>query len=489
MRIKERPGNIKKDPLESFLGNSSVSQIKQQIDLRSYPREALSALLVDYNREIGNDALSLQNAQKLLEPSSYCVVTGQQLGMMGGPIYTILKGMSCLLAAREHQAIPIFWLATEDHDIHEIDHTYLIDDLGNLKRFHLSLASNGSPVEKMTLSQKNLAEINAFWSFLGVEDPLLPISGESYAQFMCRVLVRLFSGTGMVFLEPKLLRPLAGSFFQKEINEHQVIRTLLKTTTEQLLAAGGNAVIDVDESTNLFFINKSNKRQKIRTDGDGFKIGQEHISLKELLSKIEKEPEAFSCNVAARPVLQNFLLPVIAYIAGPSEMDYYRQLLDYHHFHNTSMPCLIPRLSATFIPPSAAAILEACHLEPWQEIPDHWPDVMPELEEGSEWMKQEWQQSAVNHFEKDLSPSAIDRYVKNGAKKLVHRVIKNRLHKKDLPGNGLHLLRNLLFPHQQPQERVLNWWGFQANKQENLLKECLKQLTLNNPQSHYYIYL
>ena len=103
-----------------------------------YPRAQLSECLVKYNQLIGNDSSAVQQAEKLAEDGSVCVFTGQQLGLFGGPSYTILKAVSCILLARELGAIPIFWLATEDHDVAEIDHTYTLDSFGNLEKYRLS---------------------------------------------------------------------------------------------------------------------------------------------------------------------------------------------------------------------------------------------------------------------------------------------------------------------------------------------------------------
>ncbi|HEV8052521.1 MAG TPA: bacillithiol biosynthesis cysteine-adding enzyme BshC [Parachlamydiaceae bacterium] len=495
MQITTQPSNKKthEDQLASFLGMSfqdpnAFALGKQQVDGRSYPRQQLAIILDEYNRQIGNDTTALDNIKKLGLPDSYCVVTGQQLGMMGGPIYTILKGISCLLVALETGAIPIFWLATEDHDIPEIDHTYLIDTLGNLKQFHLSLPRHGSAIEDLTLTEKNIDEIKAFWNHLGLTPIALPSQGDLYSKSMAQILMHIFAGTGMVFLEPKLLRSLSKPFFAKELKECEAIQDVLKETTLQLEKDGGHPGIKIGEATNLFYRDNSHKRQKLRFDGKVFTAGKEHFTLDELLLKVENETHLFSCNVAARPVLQNTLLPVIAYIAGPSEVEYHRQLGVYHQFHGAAMPCIVPRVSATFIPAYAASILEACNLQPWNKIPRHWPDVMPELEEGSKSMKTEWLESAKRNFGADLPASALERYIKFGAAKILYRVCRKRLHKKGLPGNGLHLLRNLIHPHNKPQERVLNWWCFQANSRENLVHECLGKLSWNS-QTHYYLYL
>lgn len=448
MQVRTQPEKkqANEDRFASFLGlafqdPNSLKRAKAQVDVHPHPRDRLAAILEEYNKQIGNDEAALANSRKLAEPGSYCVVTGQQLGMMGGPIYTILKGVSCLLAARDAGAVPVFWLATEDHDIPEIDHTYLIDSLANFKQFRVSLPRDGSAVEDIRLTPKNIDEIKAFWEQLGQDPVAMPTAGDLYSKSMMEILVCLFVGTGMVFLEPKLLRPLSRPFFIREIRECQAIQEVLKETTLRLENAGGHPAIKVGEATNLFYKDKSQKRRKLRFDGEVFTAGSEHFTTEELLGKVESDPQLFSCNVAARPVLQNLILPVIAYVAGPAELEYHHQLGDYHKFHGVDMPCIIPRISATFIPSSAAAILERCHLEPWDEIPMNWTDVQSQPE--------------------DISA---------------------------LPGNGLHLLRNLIHPHNKPQERLLNWWGFQVETNENLVQECLEKLSWNSG-SHYYLYL
>lgn len=420
---------------DPFLGISyrdpqALDQAKLQVDKQTYPRIELASILEEYNRQLGNDATALENCKKLGLPGSYCVVTGQQLGMMGGPAYTIWKGITCLLVAKQAGVVPIFWLATEDHDIPEIDHTFLMDEIGNFKKFNLSLSRNGMAVEDVVLTQKNLEEIQNFWKYLELEDPSIS-AGELYSKYMIGILMRLFAGTGMVFLEPKLLRHLAVPFFEKEIKQCEAIQKVLKETTDDLEKAGEKPLIQVGQPTNFFLKDEESKRLKIRFDGKIFIHGTKNYTLDEMLQKVQNTPEMFSCNVAARPVLQSILLPVIAYVAGPNELAYHRQLGKYHAFHGLEMPCIIPRIEATMVTKEAAAFLKDAKIQPWDEIP---------------------------------------------------------LRRNDVPGKHLHLLRNLFSPHNQPQERLLNWWNFQAKSKDNLVAECLKQLSWNF-SGRYYIYL
>lgn len=496
MRIIKDIRSMPKNPneaLSSFLGISyqdpdAIVQAQKQILDHSYPRQELVAILRQYNTLIGNDAPALQNIERLAYSEQGCIVTGQQLGLMGGPAYTILKGISCLSMARANGAIPVFWLATEDHDVAEIDHTYLLDAYGNLKYFHLSFPKDGRCVEDLKLSEPNIEVIHQFLQSASIDKADWPQINESYAQTMAQVMVQLFGGTGMVFLEPKLLRPLARPFFRREIEECVELQTVLQETTARLIAAGGKEVISFNNGgTNLFLKDEQGYRRKILFENGSFHSGKQNFTKQDFLSLMDDRPERFSTDVAARPVLQSLLIPTLAYIAGPSELDYYRQLGDYHRAHSVSMPCIVPRLSATFIPAFAADIMAKCKIDPSQEIPLHWIDLQPSLGDGFARMAADWQQSALKEFRNEIPLETVERAVKYSVRKLQKKVIKVRLKAQGIPSHGLHLLRNLIHPHQKSQERVLNWWGFQAYSQENLIKEFLKlpSLTL---QEYLYCY-
>lgn len=412
--------------------------------MKSYPRKELARILSDYNKSIGN-AVSIS----LDDRSSSFVVTGQQLGYMGGPAYTILKGITAILAARELKAIPLFWLATEDHDVAEIDHTYLLDDLGNIQRYRLSLPRTRIFVENLILQQKHLIEIDQFLAEAGLPDMISSLNlvvGMSYSQAMAKVLVRLFANTPLLFIEPYLLRPLAKDFFAKEIQESQRIAQLLKeTAADPPLSSKG-------EGTNLFIKMEKNTRIKIRSHSSGFTVGTHKMTEKELLHLVESEPERFSTNVAARPILQSMLIPTIAYVAGPTETLYYKQLTEYHRFHQVPFPQLIPRISATLISKEAALYLDKLHLHAWDEIPDSWESILPGY---SKWTR----------------PKRTE-----------------KLKELELPSHALHYLRNLLVPQSSPQDRILNWLGFQGKTKENLVQRLLKTIDWKLA-NHNYIYV
>lgn len=430
------------DPLDSFLGISylehdALSKAALQLRSKSYPRELLAKRLHDYNLSIGNDESALKNIKRLNESSSSCVITGHQLCMLGGPSYTILKGITCLQAAKAANAIPIFWLATEDHDVGEIDHAYLLDELGNLQKHQLHLASHGQAIDEIELSTHNRQEIEHFLRSCRIDPSRWPQMHPSYSATMANSMAKLFAGTGMVFVEPKLLRPLAKDFFRREIDECQQIQEILAATTKKLLQHDGQAQIQLQQGSNLFLKTASGQRKRIVFSHPNFVVDGTTYSAKELIAMIEEAPERFSTNVAARPILQSLLFPTLAYVAGPSEIAYFRQLGDYHRFHHVPMPCIIPRASASLIPPAMVQLMESLHIKPWDSIPAHW---------NAKFLKEQ-----------------------------------------GLPSDGLHTLRNLLHPHNKLQERVLNWWGFQGQSNENLLLESLKHIPWK-AEGHYYLY-
>lgn len=468
---------------------NALDKALAQVQVKQYQRRFLADNLQDYNKLIGNDKAALANVERLRENNTFCVVTGQQVGLFGGPFYTILKAITCLLVARETGTVPLFWLASDDHDVAEIDHTYLLDELGNLKEYRVSLPKSGVPIEDLLLTPKSYEPIVTIAESFGM--PNIANSntpGSSYTQTMARILCRLFEGTGLVFLEPRLLKALAVPFFQKEIELASEIMEILQNTQLKLSKVDPTSPRMPLEATNVFYKGQDGIRKRIRYTEGVFRIGHMSYSEPQLLEMIASSPEDFSSNVLSRPVLQSAMLPTLAYVAGPSEMTYWRQLIDYFPVHNTLMPWLIPRLSATLIPNRAAGWLERINKQPWDQLSLQWPELIPEINSGIQNVIQEWQNSAQKHLKDDLDPILLDRLVKQGARKLQTRLIKSRVKHLGVPYYALHYLNNLIYPHKKMQERVLNWWGFQAQYSENLVQNCLKTLDWRS-NGHYYIYL
>lgn len=489
--IQKHPALYASNRGEEFLAFAPYSlsakeQIKNAIFAKKYPRDELTAILAKYNAQIENDAEAFQNIQKLKNSSSVCVITGQQLGFMGGPAYTILKGISCLLLAKELDAVPIFWLATEDHDIHEIDHTYLIDSWGNLKDYKLNFPERHLAIDDLLLNSKHHETIERFLAQAPLNFSFTMHDG--FAMTMAGFLAKLFKGTGLVFVEPKCLRELSKPFFCKELHHHKEILALLQDSKEQLQQRGEDAPLPATAGPQLFLKMSDGERERIVATGDSFLIKGRSYSIKELEEIIDKTPENFSTNASSRPVLQSSLFPTAAYVAGPTELNYYRQLRNYHQFHDVPMPWIVPRLAGTFLTPEANYFLHKLGLDPWSPIPLHWDDLMPELKSDLARLKGEWEHAALRLFSEELSKKTVDRYIRHLLTRFEKKIYSARLQKQGIPLHALHYLRNLLHPHQHQQERVLNWCAFQSVSKKNLIRECLHILKWDI-SGHFYFAL
>jgi len=504
--VTEHPKLYYPSPLDKLLSTppwstGALEVAQKQISSHEYPRKALSEILKTYNQDIGNDPQALVNCAKLAQSDSKCVITGQQLGLMGGPAYTILKAITCLLMARETQSIPIFWLATEDHDIAEINHTYFLDPLGNIKRFHLSFNKDRTFVEDLLLTPQHRDELTSLLKFLNLpleKEMEIEISededaennakdGEntSYTRTMISFLIKLFKGTGLVFVEPKLLRPLAKSFFRQEIIKSDALYEALAQTSKKLEALKGIPALKIKEGPNLFYKDEHNQRLNIRKDGTDFTIGHKKYSQSQLLDLCEKNPENFSTNVIARTALQSSLFPTLAYVAGPSEIAYYRQLGEYHRLHGVEMPWIVPRISATLLVPEVVNYFEKSHLKPWEEIPLHWDRAMPLVKEGVQSLLDVWKEQAQELYAQELSTKSFRHYVIKQQQLIRRGTWKNYLDKQGIPNYALHLLRNTLHPRNRLQERVINWQFFQTKTTENLVQELLQQVNWRETGHHY----
>ncbi|MGK5595036.1 MAG: bacillithiol biosynthesis protein BshC [Parachlamydiaceae bacterium] len=461
---------------------SAKEQIKKAIFSKRYPREELSSILEKYNALIENDSITRANCQRLTDPSTVCVVTSQPPGLMGGPAYAILKGISCLLLARELNALPVYWLSTEEESHSDWNCTYLIDSLGNLKEYRLNVPKKGQ-AEDLVLTRDQIAMINQV-----AEEAKVSVSFKMREDFITTTagfLAKLFQGTGLIFVDPKWLRSLSRPFWYKELRHHRAILNALQGSRDRLLTRGQTPSLATKRGPQLVFKELSGNWHQILEGENGFKIGERDYSLSELEAFIEKSPERFGTTCASRPVLQSAIFPTAAYVAGPNEITYYHQLQEYHDFHDVPMPWIVPRLTGTFLTPQASQFLSKLSLEPWDKIPKRWNELMPELQNDLHKLKGEWEHSALRLFSEELTRKTLDRYLKPFLKGLERRLIKERLSKQETPLYTLHYLRNLIQPHRQLQERVLNWAAFQSTCHKNLINECMHVLKWDI-SGHFY---
>jgi bacillithiol synthase len=351
------------------------------LDETVYPkerRERVAAVLERQNRGWNAPSATLSHIARLRQ-GAMCAVTGQQVGVFGGPSYSLFKALTVLKAAAQATAagvdcVPVFWLATEDHDLEEVDHAVVPAGDGTLHRLSMrSSAAEGAPMRDIRLGEDITAVLARMRELLGGDvEALQALSeayrpGESLGGAFARLFTTLFGRWGLVLLDAsdQELHDIAQPVYRAAIERAEEIDQALLARGKQLTAAGYHEQVKVTDRTTLLFAEQHGVRTVIRRGSDGqadFRIGTERIARPALLQRIAEEPARFSPNVLLRPVVQDFLLPTAVYSGGPAEVAYFAQVaVVYEKLLGRATP-ILPRFSATLVEEKSAKLLRRYQL-------------------------------------------------------------------------------------------------------------------------------
>ncbi len=348
-----------------------------EIQLEKSVRTGVVDVLRAQNRSFGGDAATEQNLDRLRD-GAFAVVTGQQVGLFSGPAYTVYKALTAIRLAKELtgggiNAVPVFWLATEDHDLEEVNHTEF-GKRGDVERFELVTSDiPDRRVGEIRLGNA-ISEIVALGAkaFSGsfteeVESWLRECytPGETFGTSFGKLMTRIFAGRGLIFLDPLSpeLHRLAAPVLLKALREHRSLAHDLVARTAALEQAGFHAQVKVAEETTLLFRIVERRRTALRPANGGFAAGEKKESESETLSALEQHPEEFSPNALLRPVMQDALLPTVAYIGGAAEVAYQAQASILYDRLLGRAPAILPRAGFTLVPPYARNQLKKYNLE------------------------------------------------------------------------------------------------------------------------------
>jgi bacillithiol biosynthesis cysteine-adding enzyme BshC len=335
-------------------------------------RERVSTILERQNKAWDASPQTLANLSRL-RAGAAAIVTGQQVGLFGGPMFAIYKALTAVKLAEEAtaagiDAVPVFWLATYDHDLAEVNHVSIPGSDGLLRT--LTTSSHGvpgAPVSNVCLGEEILPVVEEAISLLGdseasqfLRESYRP--GETLGTAFARFYTRLFSQWGVILLDASdaELHRVAAPIYRAAIEGVEDLDAALLARGDALERAGYYQQVKVTPSSVLLFALRDGARTAIHrregaSKGAEFAIGgepgAEKISSAELLDRIASAPENFSPNVLLRPVVQDYLLPTLAYTGGAAEAAYFAQVGAVYEKILGRVTPIVPRFSATVVEP------------------------------------------------------------------------------------------------------------------------------------------
>ncbi len=334
-----------------FRDLNSFQDAARRIELSDSRRAELVAAL----REQNPDSPSLA---RLAQPGTVAVVTGQQVGLFSGPAYTMYKVLHAVKLARWLSenglpAVPVFWLATEDHDFAEVNHVWVFDAASQPAKLEMRRTASAQPVGGITLASPPVAELRAAFEGLPFADEVASLVEETYRPGATMggafgdLLRRLLARYDVLHVDPIQpgLRKLAAPLLRSAVEAAPDLTDAVLARNQELAAAGYHAQVHVEDHTSFVFLLENGKRLALRRHGDEYILNGRRFSARELAERAE----SLSPNALLRPVAQDSMLPTVAYIGGPAEVAYLAQSAVLYERLLGRMPVAMPRAGFTIL--------------------------------------------------------------------------------------------------------------------------------------------
>ena len=489
-------------------------------------RDVLCDALTEINIKFGCGQKTLQNIELLRSPDAVAVVTGQQAGLFSGPLYTLYKALSAIreaecLRAMGFKAVPVFWVATEDHDFAEVSKTYVLGRRGELvesatepKHCHENLPVGyiklDETIEKVV---SELVDSLMPTEFTGDVRRLLEESwkpGEYFGDAFGNLLTTLLGDRGLIILCPlnPKLKQLASPIYVKAIERSAEMVDALRQRSDELVADGYAAQVHIGEDYfPLFWQGADDTRNALKKTENGTfrkKDGSREFSLRELAEIAESEPTRFSPSVVLRSVVQDYILPTVCYFGGAAEIAYFAQSAEVYRVLGRPVTTILHRQSFTFVESKHAKTLKKYDLG-LAELFDGFDRLLPSIVEtylntdsaGIFADVEEKINAQLNRLDQDLSaidPSLAENLAKRRRKIIYHiGALRHKFHnvqvrKDEVIRQQLEAMFTAMLPHKHLQERSLNITYFLNRYGFNFVDWIYNAIDLED-KSHRVIYL
>jgi bacillithiol synthase len=348
-------------------------------------RNALCDALQDMNAAWGAGEETLKNIDLLRQADCLAVVSGQQAGLFSGPLYTIYKALSAVklagcLTQRHTKAVPVFWIATEDHDFPEVAKAEFIARDCKLAQVEVSSALHreGQPVGRVVIDESINGVVDQLLELLPsseftpdveaiVRDAWRP--GRSYGEAFARMMTSLLGRHGLILLDPldSRLKALAAPLYASAASRAHDIANAIEARSRRLVEAGYHAQVTASENSfPLFLHDQTGARHALTRSSAGTyttKQNEKSYTVEDLSKLARSQPERFSPNVTLRAVVQDYLLPTIAYYGGAAEIAYFAQTGEVYRLLERPVTPILPRSSLTMIERHTGRVLERYGLQ------------------------------------------------------------------------------------------------------------------------------
>jgi bacillithiol biosynthesis cysteine-adding enzyme BshC len=496
------------DRVSSFYAHSpfdpaGYAAVASQIDLPADRRAALVRAL----RVQNGDSESLS---RLAQPGTVAVVTGQQVGLFSGPAYTVYKALTAVklardLTARGVSAVPVFWLATEDHDFAEVNQFWTFDSGRQALELKASdydeAAIAGRPVGEVGVERYPIEALRRSLEGFAFGEQLAGMveqaygSGATFGAAFGALLKQLLPSYGLLHVDPMLpaIRELAAPTIRAALEHAPELTAALLSRNQQLIDAGYHAQVHVEDHTSLVFLLEDGRRIALKRKGDEYAAAGRRFSTQELMARAA----TLSPNALLRPVAQDTILPTVAYIGGPAELAYLAQSEVIYRRVLGRMPVAVPRSGFTLFDQRSAKLMQRyrLHLQdffPGDEslrervgstlIPPPLARVMGDAK-TSTGNAIERLSTALAGFDPTLAAAMENnrKKIDYQLSKMEHKIRREMLLRDERASRDAAYLCGLIYPHKHLQERLYSIVPFLAQHGVDLIDRIYENIQLDCP--------
>jgi bacillithiol biosynthesis cysteine-adding enzyme BshC len=499
------------------------SKIQNYNANRYFDKALLIEILKRQNMDFGGNDKTASNIELLKNDDTFAIVTGQQVGLYTGNMYTIYKTITTIKLAEnlktrfpQFNFVPVFWLESEDHDLEESNHVHIINKQNELVRVGFEDPASEGEDENPKRSAIPVGGIKFDESIQTINTRLFDglmetdykenvtgkvssfyAPGNDFKTAFARMLSWMFGEHGLVFVDPadKEIKKLLTPVFEKELmTSPRLCESLIDTSAE----LEKNYDLQVKPKViNLFFLHNGNRLLIEPRENDRFalKNSKRRFDREELMNILFESPELFSPNVVLRPICQDYLLPTVAYVGGPSEISYFAQFKSAYNHYDLTMPVIFPRASVTVLENKITKFVKNYNVS-FEEIFDHKALITKVVNKLSE-VKIDDEVSKVQDelnkafYELKNMTAKVDQTLLSGVDNLKERMNQNleqfkgklinaQAKKSDVATNQIDKVVNNIYPNHNLQERVINVLYFLNKYGGNFINKLFSEIEIDN---------